>query len=132
MSAMGHQSFQEAVFSEEDDDGSGNPGDDNHDPDYISNNNGSYSSIIRTRDHCDCGVALTSVSNKCIQVTGLCDQQPVRILGHASKGRIVNPKYLQAMSLLMAECTSAPEAVKAAPIIDTVVWNQERFFTTAA
>ena len=40
--------------------------------------------------------------------------------------RHIYPKYLEAMSILMADGLSAPEAVKAVHTIDTVVWGQSR------
>ena len=40
--------------------------------------------------------------------------------------REIEPRYLEAMSLLMAESLSAAEAIKAVHIIDTVVWDQVR------
>ena len=41
--------------------------------------------------------------------------------------RHISAKYLEAMSILMADGLSAPEALKAVHTIDTVVWGQTRF-----
>ena len=38
----------------------------------------------------------------------------------------VEPRYLEAMALLMSENFSASEAVKAVHIVDTVIWGQVR------
>ena len=39
---------------------------------------------------------------------------------------IVEPRYLEATSLLMSENLSESEAVKAVHILDTVIWGQTR------
>ena len=41
----------------------------------------------------------------------------------------VEPRYLEAMSLLMSKNLSASEAVKAVPIIDRVIWGQTRYLS---
>ena len=53
---------------------------------------------------------------------------PLRIERVKGSGIFANvePRYLEAMSLLMSENLSASEAVKAVHIIDTVVWGQVR------
>ena len=40
---------------------------------------------------------------------------------------LVEPRYLEAMALLMSDNLSATEAIKAVYTIDTVVWGQKRF-----
>ena len=42
------------------------------------------------------------------------------------KTKLVEPRYLEAMSLLMSDNMSASEAIKAVYIVDTVIWNQTR------
>ena len=51
---------------------------------------------------------------------------PVRIVNKKNKCNLVEPRYLEAISLLMSENLSASEAIKAVHIIDTVVWGQIR------
>ena len=53
---------------------------------------------------------------------------PLRIERVKGSGIFANvePRYLEAMSLLMSENLSASEAVKAVHIIDTVIWGQTR------
>ena len=52
---------------------------------------------------------------------------PVRIMGGRRGGDSrIEPRYLEAMSLLMAENLSATEAIKAVHIVDTIVWGQTR------
>ena len=51
---------------------------------------------------------------------------PVRIVNKNDKCNLVEPRYLEAISLLMSENLSASEAIKAVHIIDTVVWGQTR------
>ena len=41
-------------------------------------------------------------------------------------GTLVEPRYLEAVSLLMFENMSAPEAIKAVYIVDTKIWGQTR------
>ena len=41
-------------------------------------------------------------------------------------GTLVEPTYLDAMSLLMSENLSVPEAIKAVYIVDTKIWEHTR------
>ncbi len=70
-----------------------------------------------------------TMMHKAIQ-TQFVDMQtkvPLRILSTGQKiSTLVEPRYLEAMALLMSENHSASEAVKAVNIIDTVVWGQTR------
>ena len=49
-------------------------------------------------------------------------QKPCR-----GSARVIDARYSEAMSILMADGLSAPESVKAVYTIDTVVWGQVRF-----
>ena len=40
----------------------------------------------------------------------------------------IKPEYLETITLMMSENFSATEALKAAPIIDTIIWKQTRHF----
>ena len=55
------------------------------------------------------------------------DDIPVRIVNKAGKCNLIEPRYLQGISLLMSENLSASEAIKAVHIVDTVIWGQTRF-----
>ena len=48
------------------------------------------------------------------------------MINKKGKGNLIEPRYLEAMALLMAEGLSASEAIRAVWIIDKVVWNQVR------
>lgn len=50
---------------------------------------------------------------------------PVRVKKNERKAP-VEPRYLEAMGLLMSENLSASEALKAVHVVDTVVWGQTR------
>ena len=52
--------------------------------------------------------------------------KPVRILNKSGKKMLVEPRYLEALSLMMAENLSASEAIRAGYIWDTIVWQQKR------
>ena len=105
-------------------------------PDY-SYNEYHKTSIIRTRDQTMKLRELQPITmcDKSIQVDDLSMQTPVRMFEKTkntehrvrANNTSAHPKYLQAMSLLMAEGLSAAEAVKAVYVIDTVVWGQVRF-----
>ena len=41
-----------------------------------------------------------------------------------NNGTLVEPRYLEAMSLLMSKNMSTPEAIKALYIVDTKIWGQ--------
>ena len=51
----------------------------------------------------------------------------VRVINKKGKGNLIEPRYLEAMALLMAEGLSASEAIRAVYIIDTVIWKQIRY-----
>ena len=51
----------------------------------------------------------------------------VRVMNKKSKSNLIEPRYLEAMALLMAEGLSASEAIRAVYIIDKVIWNQVRY-----
>ena len=52
---------------------------------------------------------------------------PIRIASSRNKSsRLIEPRYLEAMSLLMSDNLSATEAIKAVYTVDTVIWKQKR------
>ena len=52
---------------------------------------------------------------------------PVRVLSSSGKcSTLIEPRYLEAISLLMAENFSASEAIKAVAVVDQIVWKQKR------
>ena len=55
---------------------------------------------------------------------------PLRIESSPGSGVFakIKPEYLEAMTLMMSENFSATEALKAVPIIDTIIWKQTRHF----
>ena len=89
----------------------------------------SETSIIKTRsakktdDH-----SMKSYCDKSVQVSDLSLSIPVR---SNDGGKNINPKYLKAISLLMAEGMSAAEAIKSTFVVDTVVHEQFRLLPLA-
>ena len=67
-------------------------------------------------------------SKKAVQTDQVtCGDVPVHVENTRGKhGALVEPRYLEAMSLLMSENMSAPEAIKAVYIVDTKIWGQTR------
>ena len=51
---------------------------------------------------------------------------PVRTVNKHGKCNLIEARYLEGLSLLMAENLSASEAIKAVHIVDTVIWGQVR------
>ena len=67
-------------------------------------------------------------SNKTVQTDQVTyGDVPVRVKNTRGKhGTLVELRYLEAMSLLISENMSAPEAIKAVYIVDTKIWGQTR------
>ena len=89
---------------------------------------------VTTRSHVDPPIsesihvkyaATQTVHDDFITVTNV----PVRILSEraqVNERHVVEPRYMEAISLLMSENMSAAEAIKAIHVVDTVIWRQTR------
>ena len=100
-----------------------NEDDDTSDPDFAHKHPVSHYSVIQTRENSRRKELFAKIKlDKACQVTDLTAvvvmQQPHQ--------KAADPKYLEAMSLIMSEGLSATEALKTVCIVDRVVWNQIR------
>ena len=90
------------------------------------------SSIVETRNQQNQNqkkkLEYVTTCNKEVQVSDLSLKTTVR---DTANTRIVQPKYVKALSLIMAEGLSAAEAVKCAFIWDTEVYDQKRLLPLA-
>ena len=73
-----------------------------------------------------CSFLQVEKSNKAVQSDQVTyGDVPVHVKNTIGKhGTLVEPTYLEAMSLLMSENMSVPEAIKAVHIVDTKIWGQ--------
>ena len=57
-------------------------------------------------------------------------ETPIRVVSARNKSsKLIEPRYLEAMSLIMSDNLSATEAIKVVHTVDTVIWKQKHHLT---
>ena len=79
-------------------------------------------SIVQTRNQ---SAAVENVVPKQVVSVGTQHQSLLKI--STRQGQVYDPKYLQAIGIMMSDALSAPQAIRATYTIDTIVHGQDRF-----